>query len=83
MVLIPLPADSKQNAISKSLFQDSFWHIFLGNEENASYFLKKKRPLAPMARKNINDNMKLDCKGIDEMQPLVATTTDWGLGSFS
>ena len=40
--------------------------------------------IAPTARNNINDNMKLDCKGIDEMQPFLATTSDDRiLGSFS
>ena len=34
-------ADAKQNAISKSLFQDSFRHIFWGNEKNVSYSLEK------------------------------------------
>ena len=38
-----------------------------------------------VTRKNISDNMKLDCKGIDEMQPFLemTTTDDQGLGSFS
>ena len=39
--------------------------------------------IVPTAGNNINDNMKLDCKGTDEMQPFVVTTSDWGLGSFS
>ena len=36
-----------------------------------------------VTRKNISDNMKLDCKGIDEMQLFVLMSTDRGLGIFS
>ena len=34
-------ADSKQNAISKSLFQDSFWHIFWAMRKMHHTFWKK------------------------------------------
>ena len=34
-------ADSKQNAISKFLFQDSFWHIFWAMRKMHLTFLKK------------------------------------------
>jgi hypothetical protein len=34
-------ADSKQNAISKSLFQDSFWHIFWAMRKRHHTFWKK------------------------------------------
>ena len=48
-------ADSKQNAISKSLFQDSFRHImYLDNETNASYFLKN-RPLIGCRNSSFHD----------------------------
>ena len=39
-------ADSKQNAISKSLFQDSFRHIFWAMRKMHHTFFKKKKPLA-------------------------------------
>ena len=35
-------ADSKQNAISKSLFQDSFWHIFWAMRKMHHTFWKKQ-----------------------------------------
>ena len=34
-------ADSKQNAISKSLYQDGFWHIFLAMRKMHLTFWKK------------------------------------------
>ena len=42
-------ADSKQNAISKSLFQDSFLHIFWAMKKKCIILSETKRPLVVLA----------------------------------